>query len=58
MNKKLIYALILIGLFAVVLVLTRGSTKINLIFDVVSCTTSIALLGSAALGVMVGLLLK
>jgi len=58
MNKKMIYALLLIGLFAVVLVLTKGSTRIHLIFDVVSCSTSFALLGAAALGVIVGQLLK
>jgi len=58
MNKKIIYGLILIGLFALVLILTKGSTSINLVFDTVSCSTSLALLGAAALGVVVGQLLK
>jgi len=58
MSKKLIYALILIGLFVVVLLLTKGTTRVNLIVDVISAPTSMVLLGSTSLGVVIGLLLK
>lgn len=58
MNKKLIIALMLIGLFVVVLLLTKGTTKVNLVFDIISVPTSMALLGAAAVGVSVGLNLK
>lgn len=58
MNRKLIYALVLIGLTAVVLVMTKGSTRVNLLYDVVSVSTSLVLLGACATGVAIGLLLK
>lgn len=58
MNKKLVYALVLIGLSVIVMLLTKGSTSVNLIFDTVSAPTSMVLLASAAMGVLIGVMLK
>ena len=58
MSKKLIYALVLIGLAVVVMLLTKGTARVNLIVDVISAPTSMVLLGSLSVGVVIGLLLK
>lgn len=58
MNKNLIYALVLIGLSVIVMLLTKGSTDVNLIFDTFSPPTSMVLLASTAMGVLIGVLLK
>jgi len=58
MNRKQIWALVIIGLCAVILIMTRGSTDVNLIYDVVSGRTSLVLLASITIGVVIGLLLK
>jgi hypothetical protein len=58
MDKKKIIALVLVGLGVVVLLLTRDTTTVNLLVTKVSASTSFVLLGTAAFGVVIGLLLK
>ncbi|HMP90805.1 MAG TPA: hypothetical protein PJ991_11425 [Kiritimatiellia bacterium] len=58
MSKKLIYALLLIALSVVVMLLTKGTTKVELIVHTLSAPTSMILLGSVGVGVLIGLLLK
>lgn len=58
MSRNLLYALILIGLVVVVLILTKGSTSVNLVVTEVKASTSMVLLGSTAVGVIIGTLLK
>lgn len=58
MQRKLIYALILIGAAAVVLILNRGSISVNLVFTQIKALTSLVFLGFIIIGVVIGLLLK
>lgn len=61
METKKIIALVLVGLFAAVLIVNRGlmdGTSVDLIFTTVRASFSMILLGAAALGVVVGVLLK
>ncbi|MBU0677700.1 MAG: hypothetical protein KJ626_06255 [Verrucomicrobia bacterium] len=59
MNKRLLYALILIGLSVVVLLFNRGSVDVNLVLTTIkSVKTSLAFLGFMAVGVVIGTLLK
>lgn len=58
MTKKLLFALILIGLTVVVLVMNRGSVEVNLILGSVNGMKSIVLFCFTAIGVAIGVLLK
>jgi hypothetical protein len=58
MNKRLIAALVLIGVAVIVMVLNRGSVEVNLIVTQVGGLKSLVFLGFTALGVVIGALLK
>ena len=58
MSKGLIFALIIMGLAALVFIFTKGHTEVNLLFTEVKTLTSIALLVSMAFGVIIGVSLK
>lgn len=58
MTKKLIIALILIGLCVVVLVMNRGSVDVNLVITSVNGIKSLVFLAFTAVGVAIGVLLK
>ena len=61
MDKKKIIALLLIGLFVVVLLQNKtilDGVSVRLLFTSVHASLSMVLLGTMALGVSVGILLK
>jgi len=58
MARKQIWALVLIGLAAVVLIINRGRVSVDLIVTSVSAAKSVVLLASIALGVVIGILFK
>lgn len=61
MDTKKIFALVLIGLLAVVLIVNRGlldRVTIDLVITSVRASISMILLGATALGVVIGILLK
>lgn len=58
MSKRLIIALLLIALVAIVLVMTQGSASVFLFFKEIKMATSLAMLAFTAVGVVIGLLLK
>ena len=61
METKKIIALVLLGLFAAVLIVNRrllDGVSVDLLFTSVRASFSMILLGTAALGVTVGVLLK
>jgi hypothetical protein len=58
MNKNIVTALILIALVVVVLIMTKGTTSVNLVVMKVSASTSFMLLGFTGIGTLIGLLLK
>ena len=59
MTKKLLIALILIGLSVIVLVMNgRGSVDVNLIVASVSGFKPLVFFGFTAIGVIIGVLLK
>lgn len=58
MNKQVVFALVLIALSVLVMIFTRGSVSLNLLFGTVKLATSVALLCFTAVGVAIGLLLK
>jgi len=58
MTKKLLIALILIGLSVIVLVMNRGTVDVNLIVTSVSGIKSLVFFAFTALGVIIGVLLK
>ena len=58
MSKRLIYALVLIGLVVIVLLMNRGKVQVDLIFTTVSGIKSLVLLAFTAIGVVIGVLLK
>ena len=58
MNKNHIWALVAIGVAAVIFIVTRGSTTVNLLVTEVRAATSFVLLGFTALGVLIGALLR
>lgn len=57
MTRKLLTALILIGLTVLVLVLNRGSVSVDLGFTSVSGMKSLVFLCFTALGVVIGVLI-
>jgi uncharacterized integral membrane protein len=58
MSKKMIWGLVLIAALVVVLVISRGSAEVNLVFYKLKAACSLVYLGFAALGVVIGILLK
>jgi hypothetical protein len=58
MTKKLLVALILIGVSVIVLVMNRGTVDVNLIVTSVSGIKSLVFFAFTALGVVIGVLLK
>ena len=58
MNKKIIYALVLIALTVVVLLLNRQGVDIKLFFTRLSMPASFAYLTFTGIGVIIGVLLK
>jgi len=59
MTKKLLWALVLIGLTVIVLLMNgRGSASVNLLVADVSAARSLVYLGFTAIGVAIGVLLK
>lgn len=58
MDKKLLTALLLLGLVVVIIIMTSGSAHVNLLFDKVSMRASFAYLLFTALGIVIGVLLK
>ena len=59
MTKKLLWALVLIGLTVIVLLMNgRGSASVNLLVADVSAARSLVYLGFTAIGVASGVLLK
>lgn len=58
MTKKLLFALILIGLTVLVLVFNSGSVSVNLLLTQVSGHKSLVFFVFTAVGVVIGVLLK
>ncbi len=58
MTKKLLIALILIGLTVIILLFNRGSVGVDLIVTSVSGIKSLVFLAFTAIGVVIGILLK
>jgi len=58
MNKKLLYALILIVLAVIVLIFNRGRVRVDLLFTTVNALKSVVFLVFACIGVIIGVLLK
>lgn len=59
MSKRLLWALLLIALTAILLILnTKGSVSLNLVFGALKMTTAVALLLFTSIGVTIGILLK
>lgn len=59
MSKRLMWALLLIGFLAVVLVLNKGTVDLHVIaWTLKNLNKSLVLLGFSALGLVIGLLLK
>jgi uncharacterized integral membrane protein len=58
MDKKLLTALLLLGLVVVIIIMTSGSAHVNLLFDKVQMRASFAYLLFTALGIVIGVMLK
>jgi hypothetical protein len=58
MNKKVLYALLIIALLVIVLIFNRGTVNINLLVDDVTPLKSLAFLAFTGIGVAIGVLLK
>ncbi len=58
MNKKMIWALVMLALVVIVVVINRGSTEVDLLFTTVSGMKSFVYLAFTGWGVVIGLLLK
>jgi hypothetical protein len=58
MEKKKLTALVLMGLVVVVILLTSGSTNVNLLFNQVHMRASFAYLMFTAIGIVIGILFK
>jgi hypothetical protein len=58
MNKKQVWALVLIALVVIVLVLNRGGMDLNLVVTELSGLKALFLLAFTAIGVLIGTLLK
>lgn len=58
MSKKLLVALVLIGLTVIVLLMNRGSVEVNVLVTEINGLKSLIFLAFTALGVVIGVLLK
>ena len=58
MSKSKIIGLVLVGLVALVAVLNHGSMSVHLLVTSVRMAESVLILGCAAVGVVIGILLK
>jgi len=58
MSKKLLYALLLMGVTVIVLIFNRGRVDVNLILGEVSFLKSLVFLAFTGVGVTIGVLLK
>lgn len=58
MEKRRVFALMLIGLVVVILLKTTGQSEVNLLFTSVKGSTSMTLLSFTGLGLIIGLFLK
>lgn len=58
MNKKVLYALVVIALEVIVLIFNRGRVGIDLIFFDIDPLKSLAFMSFTGIGVAIGLLLK
>jgi len=58
MNRRIVIALLMIALVAIVLILSSGNTTVNLGFGRIHMHTPLAMLLFTSIGVVVGLLLK
>lgn len=58
MNKRVLWALILIGLVVLVLIFNGGKISVDLLLVEVSTLKSLILLGFVGIGVIIGVLLK
>jgi len=57
MNKKVVIALLILAVSAIVMILTRGDAPINLVFDTFSPRASLVYLVWMGIGVLIGGLL-
>jgi uncharacterized integral membrane protein len=57
-SKKLVFALVLIGLTVIVLLLNRSELDLNLLVGKVKAAASFVYLGFVVIGVVIGMLLK
>ena len=58
MSKSMVIGLLLLAVFVIVLIMTPGETKVNLLGWVRTVKTSYALLAAAGAGVVAGALLR
>lgn len=61
MEKKKLIALVLLLLLAVIWVINRGvvdGVRVNVLVDTIKMSKSMLMLGSTALGIVIGVLLK
>ena len=58
MNKKMIWALVMLAFVVIVVVINRGSAEVDLLFTSVSGMKSCVYLAFTGWGVVIGLLLK
>ena len=58
MSKKVLYALLLIGLLMIILIFNRGRVDVNLLFGDVTALKSLVFLAFTGVGVAIGVLLK
>ena len=58
MNKRLVFALVLIGLTVIVLIVSGGEASVNLLATRVKTAASFVYLGFVVVGVLIGMLIK
>lgn len=58
MSKHMLYALLLIGLTALVLIFNRHDATVELVFGSVKTMSSLIYLAFTSIGVVIGVLLK
>ena len=58
MSKKMLFALILMALAAIIMIMNRGSVTINVLGLAIHTIQSFAILAFVAIGVAIGVMLK
>ena len=58
MSKKQIFALVLIGLCAIVFIVNRGNVSVHVLVTQINAMKSLVFLAFTAIGVAIGVLLK